>query len=75
MLDRVFKNKGPRISSVYGKKKRKLAEDQKSNLPDDGIFKGENVLSFLSSLLDILLQKKDIVNRFAPFNAYFFFFF
>ncbi|XP_062092226.1 uncharacterized protein At3g06530 [Humulus lupulus] len=63
MLDLVFKNKGRVISSAYGKKKRKLVGDQKSTLPDDEIYKGENALSFLSSLLDILLLKKDIVNR------------
>uniref|UniRef100_A0A803NS19 BP28 C-terminal domain-containing protein n=1 Tax=Cannabis sativa TaxID=3483 RepID=A0A803NS19_CANSA len=63
MLDHVFKNKGRGISSAYGKKKRKLVGDQKSTLPVDEIYKGENALSFLSSFLDVLLLKKDIVNR------------
>ncbi|PON51074.1 U3 small nucleolar RNA-associated protein [Parasponia andersonii] len=63
MLDRVFESKGPMITSAYGKKKRKLAESHRSNLPDDGIYKAENAISFLSSLLDILLLKKDIADR------------
>ncbi|KAF4372054.1 hypothetical protein F8388_000270 [Cannabis sativa] len=63
MLDHVLKNKGRVISSAYGKKKRKLVGDQKSTLPVDEIYKGENALSFLSSFLDVLLLKKDIVNR------------
>lgn len=69
MLDRIFKSNGPEITSPYGKKKRKLAENQKSNLPGDGIYKGERALSFLSSILDFLLLKKDIADRFVSFNV------
>lgn len=51
------------MGSVYGKKKKNAADKQKSDLHLDMIYKGENALSFLSSLLDILLLKKDIANR------------
>ncbi|KAL5569803.1 hypothetical protein UlMin_026378 [Ulmus minor] len=63
MLDHIFKSEGPVSASAYGKKKRKVNEQLKSNLPHDGMFKGKNSFSFLSSLLDILLLKKDIANR------------
>lgn len=69
MLDHIFKSGSPMVDSVYGKKKRKLAENRKSYLLRDGIHLGENALSFLSSLLDILLLKKDIANRFSSFDV------
>lgn len=63
VLDPVLKQETLVIGSAYGKKKKKSGEYQKSNLHGDEIYKGENALSFLSSLLDILLLKKDMANR------------
>lgn len=68
-LDHIFKSGSSVITSAYAKKKRKLTGNQKSNLPHVGIHLGENAISFLSSLLDVLLLKKDIVNRFASFDV------
>ncbi|KAH9647909.1 hypothetical protein KPL70_025376 [Citrus sinensis] len=63
VLDPILKQESLVIGSAYGKKKKKSDEHQKSNFHADVIYKGENALSFLSSLLDILLLKKDIANR------------
>lgn len=62
MLDFIFKQESLIISSVKGKKK-KLDVHSWSNLPSDMICKGEDALSLLSAVLDILLLKKDIANR------------
>lgn len=63
VLDPILKQESLVIGSAYGKKKKKSDEHQKSNFHADVMYKGENALSFLSSLLDILLLKKDIANR------------
>lgn len=63
LLDSVFEQEGFLIGSVCGKKKRKAIKLHKSDLHNDVICKDENALSFLTSLLDILLLKKDIENR------------
>ncbi len=68
MLDFIFKQESLIISSVKGKKK-KLDVHSWSNLPSDMICKGEDALSLLSAVLDILLLKKDIANRFAFMNV------
>ncbi|XP_075648528.1 uncharacterized protein At3g06530 isoform X3 [Castanea sativa] len=62
MLDFVFKQESLAISSVNGKKKKSNVHSW-SNLSPDVICKGEDALSFLSSLLDFLLLKKDIADR------------
>lgn len=64
MLDNIIDSSSQVPASVNGKKK-KLDENQKSDLPTAGVCRGENALSFLSSLLDVLLLKKDIANRFS----------
>ena len=64
MLDHIFNSASSAITSEIGMKKRKLAEHKISNRPRNE----ENALSSLSSLLDILLLKKDIENRFGSFN-------
>ncbi|KAK9292213.1 hypothetical protein L1049_020175 [Liquidambar formosana] len=61
-LDCILKLKGCIVGSSCGKKKGKPAEHKNSD-HHDVIRKDENALSFLSSLLDILLLKKDIENR------------
>ena len=63
MLDFVFKQESLAISSVNGKKKKSNMHSW-SNLSPDVICKGEDALSFLSSLLDFLLLKKDIADRY-----------
>ncbi|TYG60252.1 hypothetical protein ES288_D07G053400v1 [Gossypium darwinii] len=61
MLDLVFKEDPVAIVSADGKKKKKSAANPKPGY--DLVFKGEQRLYFLSSLLDVLLLKKDISNR------------
>lgn len=65
MLDFVLELKGCLIGSAYGKKNMKPNTHEKSDVRHDVIPKGENKLSFLSSLLDLLLLKKNIENRSA----------
>ncbi|ONI24972.1 hypothetical protein PRUPE_2G273000 [Prunus persica] len=62
-LDCMVNNRSCVTDSGYGKKKMKLTGHLKSNPSCDLIFNGENALSFLSSLMDVLLFKKDIENR------------
>lgn len=66
-LDCMVNNRSCVTDSGYGKKKMKLTGHLKSNPSCDLIFKGENALSPLSSLLDVLLFKKDIENRLVLF--------
>ncbi|KAG7972395.1 hypothetical protein I3843_07G181800 [Carya illinoinensis] len=63
MLNFILSQESLIISSAYGKKKKKLLERSRSNLPHNVICKGGDALSLLSSLLDVLLLKKDIANR------------
>jgi U3 small nucleolar RNA-associated protein 10 len=65
MLDIILDQESLIISSAYGKKKKKLNVHCRSNLPHNVICKGEDALSLLSSVFDILLLKKDIANRSA----------
>lgn len=59
LLDSVFEQEG----LLVGKKGRKAIKLHKSELHNDSVHKDENALSLLSTLLDILLLKKDIENR------------
>lgn len=59
ILDLVFEQEVCIIGSPYGKKKKKHV----SRLNQDSGTTGKNALSFLSSILDILLLKKDLKNR------------
>ena len=65
MLDLVLKEDPLVIGSAHGKKKKKSAENLKPGYHYDVVSKGEQALYFLSSLLDVLLLKKDIANRSA----------
>lgn len=69
MLDIILKQESLIIGSAYGKKKKKLNVHCRSSLPHNVICKGEDALSLLSSVFDILLLKKDIANRSAFLNA------
>lgn len=70
MLDYVFKSGVCILPSAQGKtKKMKLAGRENPNSAADRTFKRERTLSFLSSLLDILLLKKDLDDRFATFSV------
>ncbi|KAE9465054.1 hypothetical protein C3L33_03055, partial [Rhododendron williamsianum] len=59
ILDSVFEQEVCTIGSPYGKKKKK----HMSHLNQNSGRTGKNELSFLSSLLDFLLLKKDLKNR------------
>ncbi|XP_068328989.1 uncharacterized protein At3g06530-like [Pyrus communis] len=59
-LDYMVKD---RTGSVHGKKKMKLVGHPKSSQSHDLSCNGENALSLLGSLLEVLLFKKDIENR------------
>ena len=63
MLSYMLKCEGFVGSLVDRKKKKKSLEYHASNSPYDMICKKENTFSFLSSVLDILLLKKDMANR------------
>ncbi|KAJ7949476.1 U3 small nucleolar RNA-associated protein [Quillaja saponaria] len=63
MLDLAFKHENCITSSAYGKKKKKLNAERTSDPPRDSVCIGGNVFCFVSSLLDILLLKKDIASR------------
>jgi hypothetical protein len=69
MLDIILKQESLVISSAYGKKKKKLNVHCRSSLPQNVICKGEDALSMLRSVFDILLVKKDIANRSAFLNV------
>ncbi|CAN6705484.1 unnamed protein product [Malus baccata var. baccata] len=59
-LDYIVKD---RTGSVHGNKKMKLVGHPKSSQSHDLSCNGENALSLLGSLLEVLLFKKDIENR------------
>ncbi|KAI3712588.1 hypothetical protein L1987_71147 [Smallanthus sonchifolius] len=63
MLDFVLEKAIPSTGTPHGKKKKKVITHVKSELHNDVGHRRCSKLSFLSSLLDILLLKKDIVNR------------
>lgn len=69
MLDIILKQESLIISSLYGKKKKKLNVHCRSSLPHNVICKGEDALSMLSSVFDVLLVKKDMANRSAFLNV------
>ncbi|KAF5805582.1 putative U3 small nucleolar RNA-associated protein [Helianthus annuus] len=63
MLDFVLEKAAPSTGTPHGKKKKKATTQLKSELHNDVGHRGCSKLSFLSSLLDVLLLKKDIENR------------
>ncbi|XP_043702680.1 uncharacterized protein At3g06530, partial [Telopea speciosissima] len=64
LLDSILSEEGRFVASSDGKKKKKkLVRPQIYDLNHDPFFKGKDMVSFLSSLLDVLLLKKDIVSR------------
>ena len=65
MVDFVMEQEGFSVGSTHRKKKKNSVTPQKSDLSHDVIRRGGSTLSFLSSLLDILLLKKDVQNRSA----------
>lgn len=65
MLDFVLEKAVPVPDTPHGKKKKKAKAHLKSELHNDASHRRFSKLSFLSSLLDILLLKKDIQNRTA----------
>ncbi|KAK2994684.1 hypothetical protein RJ640_026163 [Escallonia rubra] len=63
MLDIAMEQEACVTSTAYQRKKAKTTVHRKSDIRRDVIRGCGNTLSFLSSLLDILLLKKDIENR------------
>ncbi|XP_057972834.1 uncharacterized protein At3g06530 [Malania oleifera] len=63
MLDLVLKREASIIDLTYAKRKKKALKQKNSDRRPNAIGRGESSLSFLCSLLDILLLKKDIENR------------
>ncbi|KAG6781264.1 hypothetical protein POTOM_014155 [Populus tomentosa] len=59
----IFKQESRIGGSASGKKKRKSVVHQTSTLDGDVVCKVETALCLLSSLLDILILKKDIASR------------
>ncbi|XP_065871790.1 uncharacterized protein At3g06530 [Euphorbia lathyris] len=62
-LDFILKQDSCETSSTYGKRKKKSIAHQASNSDHGAVYKGDTMLLSLSSLLDILLLKKDMANR------------
>lgn len=61
VLDSVLDNRTSATASSNGKKRKKSVRLQN---PDEAtIHDGENTLYLLSAFLDVLLMKKNIVNR------------
>lgn len=69
MFDFVLEKAIPLSGTPHGKKKKKATTNLKSELHNDAGPRSCSKLTFLSSLLDILLLKKDIENRFAFSSA------
>ncbi|GLT39857.1 hypothetical protein SLA2020_140240 [Shorea laevis] len=63
MLDLILKQEALVVDSDYGRKKKKSGDYLKPDLYQNAYSKIRNALFFLSSLLDVLLLKKDIANR------------
>jgi U3 small nucleolar RNA-associated protein 10 len=59
----IFEQESRIGGSASGKKKRKSIVHQTSTLDGDVVCKVETALCLLSSLLDILILKKDIASR------------
>ncbi|KAK7300089.1 hypothetical protein RJT34_10922 [Clitoria ternatea] len=65
VLDLLLAQKSCIINSAHEKvaKKQKLVVNQEAGLPTEDICRRDNPVYILSSLLDVLLLKKDITNR------------
>ncbi|WCJ36431.1 ARM repeat superfamily protein [Euphorbia peplus] len=62
-LDFILKQGSCKTSSTHGKRKKKSIAHQASSSDHGVVYKGDTMLHSLSSLLDILLLKKDMANR------------
>ncbi|KAF2311685.1 hypothetical protein GH714_025935 [Hevea brasiliensis] len=63
-LDFIFKQHSGKTDSAYGRKKKKKSMAHQTSTSDHNLVcKGETDLHSLSSLLDILILKKDMANR------------
>eukprot|EP00257_Ricinus_communis_P020965 XP_015580336.1 uncharacterized protein At3g06530 [Ricinus communis] len=62
-LEFILNQDSLKNGSAYGKKKKKSIAYQTSKLDIDVVCKGETAVHMLSSLLDILMLKKDMANR------------
>jgi len=65
MLDHILAPKSFKVISSNKKavKKKKLVGHQEAEDPSNSIWRRDNPFYILSSLLDVLLLKKDITNR------------
>lgn len=65
VLDLVLKKEGFSNKPAHGKKKKKSTIHLNSAQNNDATLRCGSVVSFLSSLLDIMQLKKDIENRYV----------
>ncbi|KAL8051037.1 hypothetical protein ABFS82_06G118900 [Erythranthe guttata] len=63
ILDPIVDPNTSSVASAHGKKQKRSVKNQDRNQCDDATQGRENPLLFLSAFLDVLLMKKDIVNR------------
>ncbi|KAL7108553.1 hypothetical protein ACP275_06G119300 [Erythranthe tilingii] len=63
ILDPIVDPNTCSVASAHGKKQKRSVKNQDRNQCDDATQGRENPLLFLSAFLDVLLMKKDIVNR------------
>ncbi|PIN11747.1 hypothetical protein CDL12_15648 [Handroanthus impetiginosus] len=63
VLDSILDQNSCPVPSAHGKKKKKSVKSQDLHQCSDATWKRGNILSLLSSFLDVLLMKKDIDNR------------
>lgn len=65
LLDLILVQEDFVLGSSKRMKRKKSTKRHNFDLHHDLSVKGETLLSFLSSMLDVLLQKKDIESRFG----------
>lgn len=65
VLEVVLKKEGFPNKPAHGKKKKKSSSHLNSGQHKDATLRCGGVVTFLSSLLDVILLKKEIYNRFV----------
>lgn len=65
VLDSILDQKTYSVGSRHGKKQKKSAKHLDPEKFNDATQSRDNMLALLGALLDVLLMKKDIYNRYA----------